>query len=51
MLKELEDSYKKNPSCGNNDAGGQLEAIEKEYEEIRREMVSELSKIGVTPNE
>jgi two-component system, sensor histidine kinase and response regulator len=53
MLKELEECYEKSPSGhngnGNKDAGGLMEAIEREYETVRHEIASELSKIEVTP--
>jgi HPt (histidine-containing phosphotransfer) domain-containing protein len=52
MLKELEECCEKSPSAhnGNNDAAGLMGAIEREYEAVKHEMASELSKIGVTPN-
>jgi signal transduction histidine kinase/DNA-binding response OmpR family regulator len=54
MLKELEECCEKSLSAhngnGNNDAAGLMGAIEREYEAVRREMASELSKIGMTPN-
>ncbi len=54
MLKELEECCEKSPSGHNakgyKDAGGLMGAIEREYETVRREMASELSKTGAAPN-
>ncbi|MFZ0927604.1 MAG: response regulator [Syntrophobacteraceae bacterium] len=51
MLKELEERCEKSPSAhngnGNNDAAGLLGEIEREYEAVRSEMASELSKTGM----
>ena len=50
MLNELEECYRKSPSGhnGNQDAVRLVEAIEREYEVVRREIASELSKMGLT---
>ena len=52
MLKGLEECYEKSPpghnDNGNKEAVGLVEAIEREYEAVRREIASELNKTGVT---
>ncbi|MGA2228313.1 MAG: response regulator [Syntrophobacteraceae bacterium] len=54
MLRELEEccenSLPAHNGNGNNDAGGLMVGIEREYETVRRQIASELSNIGVTPN-
>jgi CheY-like chemotaxis protein len=53
MLKELEKCCENSPSGqngnGNNDTGGLMRAIEREYDAVRREMASELARTAVTP--